>query len=352
VLALGPVAHVFGVTVMPYAPYRWLMALPGGDALRVPARFGMLAMLCLGQAAALVLARFTSGRPRPFLVAFLAVGVVVDGWLPHLPVATVPPAVSLAGVDPNAIVLEVPIRNIWSHTAAMLRATRHGHAVVNGFSGYAPPHEAVLEEGLGSGDVSVIDALRRVAPLVVLVNQSDDATGAHDRFVSDAPDAHLLLRTAVGPVYQFPRKTPPPPAERLIHVARIEASVNGEGAGAMIDGWRQTIWSPGPQARGIRVTATLASADVVSRVEMDLESALLTYPRGLRIEGVDEGDARVSLWDGGTAGPAIVGVLRDWRRAPVVIDLPPTKLKQLTLTLTVDEPSVAWTIAELRILGR
>ena len=120
----------------------------------------------------------------------------------------------------------------------------------------------------------------------------------------------------------------------------------------MIDGWRQTAWSPGPQVRGIQVIATLERSDVVSRVEMDLESALLTYPRGLRIEGVDEGDARVSLWDGGTAGPAIVGVLRDWHRAPVVIDLPPTKLKQLTLTLTVDEPSVAWTIAELRILGR
>ena len=120
----------------------------------------------------------------------------------------------------------------------------------------------------------------------------------------------------------------------------------------MIDGWRQTTWSPGPQVSGIRVTATLDRADVVSRVEMDLESALLTYPRGLRIEGVDEGDALVSLWDGGAAGPAIVGILRDWRRAPVVIDLPPTRLKQLALTLAVDEPSVDWTIAELRILGR
>jgi hypothetical protein len=60
--ALGPTARVFGNSFMYQTPYLWLMELPGGGALRVPARFGVLFMLCLGQAAALAFARMrTSG---------------------------------------------------------------------------------------------------------------------------------------------------------------------------------------------------------------------------------------------------------------------------------------------------
>ncbi len=65
--ALGPTARVFGQSFMYQTPYSWLMELPGGSALRVPARFGILFMFCLGQAAALAFSaeKDPEGRFRP-----------------------------------------------------------------------------------------------------------------------------------------------------------------------------------------------------------------------------------------------------------------------------------------------
>jgi hypothetical protein len=351
VLALGPVAKLSGVPFMSHAPYGWLMAVPGGDSLRVPARFGMLAFLCLSQTAALALARFTSGRRQPALVVLLAAGIAADGWLPHMPVATVPTSVSLAGVDVNAVVLEVPMRNTWSQTAAMLRATRHGHPVVNGFSGYGPPHLHVLEEGLGAGDVSVIAAFRQLAPLVVIVNHDDDPDGAHERFISRAPDARLLSQTPIGPIYQFAYQPRPLVPTRVLPVANIEATASPQEAKAMIDGWMTTMWKGGPQTAGMRITIALEHPDVVSRIEMDLGSDRFDYPRGLGVDAVDEHGALVRLWEGGTAGNAISGILANWRRAPLTIDLPPTRAAALMLTLTADDPNVSWTVTELRVFG-
>ena len=58
-LCFGPQPRFLGVPFMYRAPYSWLMALPGYDAVRVPARFAMLAALCLSVVAALAFARLT-----------------------------------------------------------------------------------------------------------------------------------------------------------------------------------------------------------------------------------------------------------------------------------------------------
>jgi hypothetical protein len=52
-LACGPVLSMHGVLTLDPAPYRWLMALPGFDELRVPSRFWMVGVLCLSVAAGL-----------------------------------------------------------------------------------------------------------------------------------------------------------------------------------------------------------------------------------------------------------------------------------------------------------
>lgn len=67
-LSLGPAPSLLGVKVLYLPPYRWLMMLPGLEALRVPARFGMLAVLCLAVAAAFAFVRLappTSLAPGP-----------------------------------------------------------------------------------------------------------------------------------------------------------------------------------------------------------------------------------------------------------------------------------------------
>ena len=64
-------------------PYRWLALFPGYDGLRVPARFAMLATLCLSIAAGLAVARLQVIWRRGFgaLAALVLGGVVLDGLM-------------------------------------------------------------------------------------------------------------------------------------------------------------------------------------------------------------------------------------------------------------------------------
>lgn len=59
--ALGPEPHAGATQVLYKPPYAWLMYLPGFDTVRVPARFGLLMIVCLAPAAALAFAHL---RPQ------------------------------------------------------------------------------------------------------------------------------------------------------------------------------------------------------------------------------------------------------------------------------------------------
>ena len=64
VLAWGPFPTFREQQVLYHAPYSWLMALPGFDSVRVPARFWMLGILCLSAAGGLALAQLTARGSR------------------------------------------------------------------------------------------------------------------------------------------------------------------------------------------------------------------------------------------------------------------------------------------------
>ncbi len=202
VLALGPLPRAFGVPIFYKAPYAGLMALPGGHSLRVPARFGMLVMLCLSQVAALAVARW-SGRHR-WAIAALVLLVALDGWVPVLRTAPVPPPVDLAGLDATTPVLEVPMPDLYADTAAMLRATAHGHPLVNGYSGYEPESHVALRTAIQTLDPSGVAAIRRRGPLLVIVDPARDPDGRFRAFVSALPDARLLRDTPAGVVFALP----------------------------------------------------------------------------------------------------------------------------------------------------
>ena len=54
-LCLGPAPTFMGKPLIYKAPYAWLMLMPGVEGVRVPARFWVLATLCLAVAAAIAL---------------------------------------------------------------------------------------------------------------------------------------------------------------------------------------------------------------------------------------------------------------------------------------------------------
>ena len=77
VFSLGPAPTLMNRPFIYKAPYAWLMMLPGVDGVRVPARFWMLAALCLSVAAGLALRHLGTKWPRaaPALAVVACVGL-------------------------------------------------------------------------------------------------------------------------------------------------------------------------------------------------------------------------------------------------------------------------------------
>jgi hypothetical protein len=355
--ALGPTARLFGTTFLETTPYDALMALPGGQALRVPARFATLFILCLAVAAALAFRRLVPPGRSKLLAGVLGVAIAGEGWMRQFPVAPVLGAMAYAqSGDPGVALYEIPVTTLEDETAAMLRATVHGHALVNGYSGYGPPHYGPLSEGARLGDPSVFGALRRFGDLLVVVNRQRDERGSYARFVASAPDAELVFRSPMGPVFRFPAE--PSPLRRaddvLLSIRSLDADPNPGLVGVLTDEDTTTQWqTDGPQLPGAQVVVEFDGAVDVSRVEMDLGTAPMNYPRGLRVEVAATGAPPVVAYEGGTAGAAVLALLADHRRAPLTIDLPGRPRGQrLLLTLTEADPTYFWSMVELRVYGR
>lgn len=357
VFALGPSGRAHGTIFMYQAPYSWLMELPGGHALRVPARFAMLFILCLTQAAALAFSRLTpGGAGRPVLVA-LSLAVLAEGWMPAFPIASLSPTPALVGkTSSQSAIVELPIQDVFTDTAAMLRATVHGHPLINGFSGYEPAHYTPMREAFIAEDPSVLTALRQFGPITVVVDRARDPAEEITRFVRDASGASFLFRSPLGAVFQFPAVTAPPRALGLspLPIAWVDSNDNFGAVAKMLDGDLNTSWqSEAPQSAGIEIVMAFAQPVRLQRVEMDLADLTLNYPRKLTLQVADGGRPPVVLWEGRTAGAAVLGALADPKRVPVAVELPePVPGRRFLLTTQEREPVFYWSIAELRAFGR
>jgi hypothetical protein len=360
--ALGPVVHLAGRPFLHRAPYYWLMQLPGGHAFRVPARFAMLFALCLAQAAALafdhLMATWKTGRSalpgvRTLSTAAVCLAVGGEGFVMNMGVGRVPTPIDLAWSDRGAVVLELPIVDDYSDTAAMLRATQTPHTLVNGFSGYVPPHYNLLREGLAAFDDGILRALQEFGPLLVFVHQDADPDQRYRDLVGDIADAHRVMRTPAGTLFQLPSRDPTRMAtDQQVSIAGIHANAAELHAADMIDGDLSTRWlAPFHQTAGNQVTIRLDRPAALSRLEMDLGEFKDDYPRKLRVT-VQDPQSPVTVWEGRTTGTAMIAALTDRRRMPLVFELAPQiRGRELILTVLDDHPELSWSIAELRVFG-
>ncbi|MCC7010636.1 MAG: hypothetical protein IT184_17635 [Acidobacteria bacterium] len=352
VFALGPSAHAFGTLWLHDAPYSWLMALPGGNALRVPARFGMLCALCLSTAAAVGFSRVARTRAARPIAAAIGLAILADGWMPDFTIAPLSPAtVTAPGEDRGLPLLELPMENVFSDTAAMLRSTMHRHPLINGFSGYAPAHYGVLQHALTVGDDAALEAFQRGGPLLVAVDRSRDPAGRFVRFVEEVPGVREVARTPLGPLFRLPAVAEPPAETGVFElpISYVDAS-NYLRLEAMLDRDLRTIWQTGgPQRAGDQVIVVLDRPMTVARFELDLGGSRLEYPRELEVDLAEPGHPPVRLWDGRTAGLAILGALNDQARMTMAI---PVSARGRRFTFTLRQGAdYAWSIAELRAFG-
>jgi hypothetical protein len=356
--ALGPAPRFLGEKFMQEAPYAWLMYLPGGGALRVPARFGVLFMLCLGQTAALGFARLTPRGASKALVAAIAALILVDGYMLRFPIEAVVPPLAADAVPAGNLVLELPVDHHAADPKALVRSIGHRHPLINGYSGYQPPHYSLISTGLTEQiDPSLMHALQTFGPITVLVSRNE---GVFDRY-RELMDAHTEA-TRVGEVpagilYSLPSRPAASrdPLAKPVRIARLDASTRGSNTDLMIDGDLETRWeTEGRQRPGQWVRITLAEPATISRLELDVGMWSGDYPRGIRIDAVPaDSDVPITVWDGGATGAAMLATLADRVRVPVTLDLAtPVRARELLLTVTAGHAALSWSIAELRVYGR
>ena len=207
VLALGPEPHFFGLPAMAHSTYTALAWLPGYDGLRVPARFWMLAAICVSVLAGLSFARLvpSTSRRRRVILAALALGILIDGWAVW-PTAKIPPdSAVLDRVDGG--VLELPLGNLHHDTMSMLRAIDHRQPLVNGFSGYSPPHYGLLQYGLDQQRTEMLDIVAGLGIRFVRIDRTLDAGASYERFVSGYPGARLIAKEDQGGALRALRAT-------------------------------------------------------------------------------------------------------------------------------------------------
>ena len=195
-LSLGPAPEVLGRSIELWSPYEVLYEnVPGYDGVRVPARMAMVAVLMiavLGGYGAAAIERWRGGTAvvAALAIAALAEAVVtpftVNGVTPvpgyNAPEARVyrparaPNVYKAFAQEPaGAVLAELPLGEPDFDLRAIYYSIVHWRPVVNGYSGFYPPHYGRL--ALAVSDVprfpdAAVEALRGVATTHVIVHES------------------------------------------------------------------------------------------------------------------------------------------------------------------------------------
>lgn len=143
--------------------------VPGFRAIRVPARWAVIAYVGIAILVALGASRWRRLAP------LIAIAFVIELWSApfrwYMAIPEAPPVYDwIAKTKPQAI-LELPMGGDFEYVY-MLRSTAHRRPMLNGVSGFAPPEYTRLKAASESADISdsFIDDLRRLGADTVVVH--------------------------------------------------------------------------------------------------------------------------------------------------------------------------------------
>lgn len=356
-LSLGPAPTLMGNPILYRGPYALLMHLPGFNSLRVPARFWMTVTLCLAVIGGMVFARLTEklGRMRLAAAAIVAFGVLADTWMAAMPLAAAPKpfaALGCAGAATGPIA-ELPLGHTYLDVAAMYRQMSHRRPLVNGYSGYFPPHYAALRFGLMLRDQDVLTQLAARGVTDFIVDREPDPDGRWDQYVASHPQAALVCTEGKQSLFRVAPVAGSVPATggTPIAIAVIRPNVNEAAVTSMTDRDRTTRWESGPQSDRTTVEIDLGGTRTVTGIDLSLGAFVEDFPRGLAIDASEDGQTWREVWSGGSAGLAFVGAFEAPRDVPLRYRFAPTAARLLRLKLTKNDETYYWSIAEMRVVG-
>ncbi len=356
--SLGPTPTLMGNQLMYRGPYSLLMYLPGFNSLRVPARFWMATTLCLAVVGAMIFDRLSErfGRARLAVAFIVSLGVLADTWMSAMPLAATPrpfAALSCAGESGGAI-LELPLGHTYPDVAAMYRQMSHGRPLVNGYSGYFPPHYGALRFGLMLRDPGVLTQLAANGVTDVIIDREPDPDGHWDRYLEAHPGAKHICTEGNQSLYRIappPRAELVPPAGTPLQAAVIRANVNEPAITLMFDQDLRTRWESGPQTDRTMIEIDLGAVRTVSGLDLMLGPFGEDFPRGLKIDVSDNAAEWRTVWEGGSAGLAFAGAFEAPREVPLRYRFTPALARYIRMSLTKNDDTYYWSIAEMKVMG-
>lgn len=355
-LSLGPSPTLMNDPLIYKAPYAWLMLVPGVDGVRVPARFWMLAALCLAVAAGLALRHLAARWPKlatavPVLASLL---VVVEAWPRPIPLWRPPDA--RPSHSRGVARLELPVNPEHDRTA-LYRAIEHRRPTFNGYSGYFSPHYWALQYLLEQHDPAVLTRLSAFGNVEIVVDHADDRAGQWRRFVSAHPQVEQVFSNADYTAYRLQRGAHVGPLPQVdgnpVGIQSFTAKDNQGLVSAMTDGDLITRWHAGrAQEAGDALTADLGSTREITGVRMLIGGYVADFPRQLRIETSGDGQSWNEAWSGNTALLALSAAIEDPGRITLPFPFAARSARYVRFTQTGNEGTYYWSIAELEIVGR
>jgi hypothetical protein len=350
VLALGPTVILMDVPRALPGPFRLLFLLPGGGGLRAPARFWIMATLCLSVVAGLA-ARELLARRRPraalALTALLAIGLLSDGWS-TIPTAPAPPSFPDEAVLRGQTVLALPVGH-FEDFGPQYRAIVGGWRSVNGYSGYEPKHYEAVRQGSRFEVDGVFEPFRARGDLFVIVNTDQPRLMA---LVERQPGVTRIAERRGIREYRLPRRAPPaaePVAAEPVRLASASASC--ASAGAAIDGDLATSWICGPQRGGESFVVDLGTAvDAICAVRYTMGESYREFPRVLLVETSVDGTTWEAAWNGDVIAASIEGSLLDPLTAATTVSFAPRRARFVRLRQT-GRDDVNWVLPELAVLA-
>jgi F5/8 type C domain-containing protein len=350
-LAFGPEPRLWGERVFYQAPYAWLLRVPGFSAIRAPDRMALLAILCLSVVVAATYVRWASTiRKQRLLWLVLCAGLVFDGWF-TVHTQTLP---SLGPTQPwrdVEAVVELPLTSV-TDTSAMYRSMRRGPPILNGASGYAPPHYPLLREVLNNGEFGVLQHLGLNGSLGVAVDRAaPDASGV-ELAIAHLPGTTLLDQTRHWTRYRVPQEIDPVTVGAAVTIAHVTAHPSPDQAARMIDGRSDTAWSSPRHSGDEEIVVELSAPGDVSAVRMQLGNGWFSFPRELSIETSMEGSIWTEVWRGTTESTVTRRALDSPLDLHFIIWFEPTTARKVRLRELWAGGGDSWTIAEVSVLRR
>ena len=350
--AMGPRPEVAGTPVMAYSPYLGLLQIPGFEALRAPARFWMLVLVCLSALAALSCARLApaGGRRRLAFFAMIAAGILLDGWgrLPVVPSPSPSPLLEARAAGPVA---DLPLGWRDDDAAAMLRTAAHGRGGRERLQRACPARTTARSRtACGRGAATCSVGWRRSACATCGWTGPDRAQGG---WRPPRLPCRGCASTPTRPPRPCTRSSGRPTRRRRPQSARAcRSCARGRARTRTWSSTRSTESTDygGRPVRRLRVSGSDSSSMPRGRWVGWSSGAVSewTFPAacGWRFRAT-----RASGRPSGRGAPSCLvlrGALRD-AHAPLTVTFPAARARYVRLRQTGRDPSFAWSVTEVDV---